>query len=82
MPSSEGDFKLRGFKARFDCVDDPQPLGAMVDVGILPGPASKSKVTSMLKLDGEGCSGVDVAFLFDKSFRGDDAVLDAKEDRK
>lgn len=55
MPNSEGDFKLRGWSARLDdCVD--ALLGTMVDDGILPGPASKSSVTSMLNLEGEGCS--------------------------
>ena len=47
-------------------------LGTMVDDGILPGPASKSSVTSMLNLEGEGCSGAGA--VFGGRFDGDAAV--------
>lgn len=60
-PNSEGDFKLRGLRETFalgGCVDVDVDavLGTMVDDGILPGPASKSNVTSMLNREGDGCS--------------------------
>ena len=71
MPNSEGDFKLRGWSAILDdCVD--ALLGTMVDDGILPGPASKSSVTSMLNLEGEGCSAAGA--VLGVRFDGDDVV--------
>ena len=83
MPNSEGDFKLRGWSERFvpvlelyGCIDVDAVLGIMVDDGILPGPASKSSVTSMLNLDGDGCSAAAAdGAAFDKRFDGDAAVF-------
>lgn len=55
-PNSEGDFRFLGCKVTFRVDDFDSLLGTMVAVGILPGPASKSNVTSMLNLEGDGCS--------------------------
>ena len=55
MPNSDGDFRFLGCKLTFKFEFDSS-LGTMVAVGILPGPASKSNVTSMLNFEGEGCS--------------------------
>ena len=55
MPNSDGDFRFLGCKLTFK-IEFDSSLGTMVAVGILPGPASKSNVTSMLNFEGEGCS--------------------------
>ena len=83
MPNSEGDFKFRGWNWSWSwsagsvTVLVNAVLGIIVDDGILPGPASKSNVTSMLNLDGDGCSAPApaVAAGFVRRFGGDAAAF-------